>query len=62
MIVIRFLLISLIVYLIIRSFRSFAQGNEQVINRSGQEKDSKVNSKVVSKEVGEYIDYEEVDK
>jgi large-conductance mechanosensitive channel len=62
MILIRFVLVSLIVYLIIRSFMRFGEKNEPSSHISEQEKKSKVNSQVVSKKIGEYIDYEEVDK
>jgi len=58
---IRFILISLIIYLIVRSFRMFnLSRNETQQQRSGAE-DNNVKGKKVSKEVGEYIDYEEVD-
>lgn len=61
MIFIRFLLISLIVYLIIRSFVR-PRGHERPVQHGpDQDKGSKNNTKGVSKEVGEYIDYEEVD-
>ena len=62
MLLVRFLLISLIVYMIIRSFVQY--GNEQ--KTSGQVKDHDKRDdppgKKVSKEVGEYIDYEELGK
>jgi hypothetical protein len=57
MILIRFILVSLIVYLIIRSFMRF--GEEKPTSVSGQEK---IKSKKISKEIGEYIDYEDVKK
>jgi len=62
MILIRFVLVSLIAYLIIRSFIRFGQEEKPSDRKPGQEKKSKINSKGVSKEIGEYIDYEEVDK
>ena len=62
MILIRFVLVSLIVYLIIRSFIRYAVEQKPGERRSGPEKESKISSKGVSKEIGEYIDYEEVDK
>jgi hypothetical protein len=60
MILIRYLLIGLIVYLLVRSFVRFGDG-------AGRRQDSfksndKQSGKKVSKEVGEYIDYEEVKK
>jgi large-conductance mechanosensitive channel len=62
MILIRFILISLIVYLIIRSFIRYSEVRDSVSRRSETEKNSKISSKGVSKEIGEYIDYEEVKK
>jgi len=62
MILIRFVLVSLIIYLIIRSFRRYGEEEEPSIRRSEPEKKSKISSKGVSKEIGEYVDYEEVDK
>ena len=62
MILIRYLLISIIGYLIIRSFINF--GKEGSSSSYGQktEKKNKATSKKVSKEIGEYIDYEEIKK
>jgi hypothetical protein len=62
MILIRFILVSLIVYLIIRSFMRLGQSEEPTIRRSEPEKSSKGADKKISKEIGEYIDYEEVKK
>lgn len=62
MILIRFVLVSLIIYLIIRSFTKFVEGEKHSAPRHEPEKSSKVTNKGVSKEIGEYIDYEEVDK
>lgn len=58
---IRFVLITIIIYLLVRSFvRYFEEKNTSVHKHEhDQEKNSK--SKGVSKEVGEYVDYEEVD-
>lgn len=57
---IRFILISLIIYLIMRSvarfFNGLAGGNH---DPEPEKKDKRV--KGVPKEVGEYVDYEEVD-
>lgn len=59
MILIRFFLISLIVYLIIRSFMRY--GNE---SERGKQKEEYNNNetKKVSKSIGEYVDFEEVKK
>lgn len=62
MILIRFALISLIVYLLIRSFTRLNEGNKPSAPGSGPDRNSKISSKGVSKEIGEYVDYEEVDK
>lgn len=62
MLLIRFLLISLIVYMIIRSFIRYS--NEEESSRLNKDPDKRSNlpNKKISKEVGEYIDYEDVDK
>ena len=58
---IRFVLVSIIIYLLFRSFfRFFEQQNSSSRDRENHhEKEAK--SKGVSKEIGEYVDYEEVD-
>jgi len=57
---IRFVLISIIIYLIIRSFsRYFEEMNSG--RERGQKQENTSKSKRVSKEIGEYTDYEEVD-
>lgn len=58
---IRFGLISLIVYLIIRSFRRIGEESENKSRNPEPEKESRKTVKGVSKEIGEYVDYEEVD-
>jgi hypothetical protein len=62
MILIRYLLVTVIVYLLVRSFVKFGEEENHPPQRSEPEKNSKITRKSVSKEVGEYIDYEEVDK
>lgn len=61
MILIRYLLICIIGYLIVRSFVKFGEEKSSVENREQAKKD-KVPQKKVSKEIGEYVDYEEVKK
>lgn len=61
MILIRYLLICVIGYLIIRSFVKFGQEKSSG-GRSEPVKNEKDVQKKVSKEIGEYIDYEEVKK
>ena len=60
MILIRYLLIGLIVYLLVRSFVRFGDGSDS--RQQGVKSDDKKTGKKVSKEVGEYVDYEEVKK
>ncbi len=60
MILIRYLLIIIIGYLVARSFINFGrEGNSS--SERGPEK-NKAPSKKVSKEIGEYVDYEEIKK
>jgi hypothetical protein len=60
MILIRYLLIGLIVYLIVRSLVRFGGGTDK--KQDGFKSNDKQAGKKVSKEIGEYIDYEEVKK
>jgi hypothetical protein len=62
MILIRFFLIGLIVFLIVRSFTKFGSGDGPTAGKNGPDKNGKPVTKKVSKEIGEYIDYEEVKK
>ncbi|HAM08891.1 MAG: hypothetical protein A2X05_13965 [Bacteroidetes bacterium GWE2_41_25] len=59
MILIRIFLITLIVYLIIRSFMRFGRENEP-----GKQKEQydPGDTKKVSKSIGEYVDFEEIKK
>ncbi len=60
-ILIRFVLISIIIYLLLRPIVKFFQGlNEQDQDHRPGKKDNPKSSGV-SKEIGEYVDYEEVD-
>jgi hypothetical protein len=60
MLLIRYLLIGLIVYLIVRSFVIY--GNEEKTSGTVKDPDKGKNltNKKVSKKIGEYIDYEDV--
>lgn len=60
MILIRYLLIGLIVYLLVRSFVRFGDSSSRT--QDGIKGNDKQNGKKVSKEIGEYVDYEEVKK
>jgi hypothetical protein len=62
MILIRFLLIGIIIYLIVRSFARLGEGSTRETHNPEPETKSKKVTKGVPKELGEYIDYEEVDK
>jgi hypothetical protein len=62
MVLIRFALIFLIAYLIIRSFIRIGEQESPADHKPGPDKSNKIKNKGVSKEIGEYIDYEEVDK
>lgn len=57
---IRFFLISLVIYLLFKSFAKMVVGSEEVNNDPEPEKKEKT-VKGVPKEIGEYVDYEEVD-
>ena len=59
---IRFALVGLIVYLIIRSFVRYFEEGKPETRRPEPEKRSNTENKKVSKEIGEYIDYEEIGK
>lgn len=60
-ILIRFVLISVIIYLIIRSFANFGK-EEGHTSAKSDSVDRNGTGKKVSKEIGEYVDYEEIDK
>ncbi len=62
MILIRYLLICVIGYLLIRSFVKFGQEDKSSGDKHKAVNKDKVPQKKVSKEVGEYIDYEEIKK
>ncbi|MBK7134561.1 MAG: hypothetical protein IPH69_17615 [Bacteroidales bacterium] len=60
MILVRILLTSLIVYLIIRSFIKHGQENEPDRPLDKSEGKGKPETRKISKNVGEYVDYEEL--
>jgi hypothetical protein len=60
MILIRFLLVSLIVYLLIRSFLKLGKAEGPAIHKPEPGKNGNVTDKKISKKIGEYIDYEEI--
>ena len=62
MILIRYLLISLIGYLIIRFFINYGKKSKSSSDLHETDKKDNVPSKKISKGIGEYIDYEEIKK
>ena len=62
MILIRFALIGLIVYLLLRSFMRYGQEDSQSTQKQTPEKKDSSSTKKISKKIGEYVDYEEVDR
>jgi hypothetical protein len=62
MILIRYLLICLIGFLLVRTFVNFRREDKDSAVKDDTGRKDKVPQKKVSKEVGEYIDYEELKK
>ena len=62
MILIRYLLISIIGYLIIRFFINYGKRSTSLSDLHKTDKKDNVPSKKISKGIGEYIDYEEIKK
>jgi hypothetical protein len=62
MLLIRYILVGLIVYMIIRSFIRYSNEEESPKLKKDPDNSSNITTKKISKEVGEYIDYEEIDK
>jgi hypothetical protein len=58
MILVRLVLISLAIYLVIRSLAGYANDEKTVTRKPEPEK----KSKGVSKQIGEYVDYDEINK
>ncbi len=58
---IRFILISIIIYLLIRSFARYFEELSSSSREQENHDEKKTKPKGVSKEIGEYVDYEEVD-
>jgi hypothetical protein len=61
MILIRFILIFLIIYLIVRYALEALESKGPEKPVPGPENKSQIKNKKVSKKIGEYIDYEELD-
>jgi hypothetical protein len=62
MYILRIILVFLIIFLIVRAFIIAGSSEEPVNKKSGTDKSSGNRRKGVPKSLGEYIDYEEVDK
>lgn len=62
MILIRYLLFSLIIYLIVRSFRTFGANGKGTGKMKESDNPPGAGGKKISKKVGEYVDYEELEK
>jgi hypothetical protein len=62
MILIRYLLIGLIGYLVVRMFLRLGKEEEPAIRQPEPRKNKNVPEKKVSKQIGEYVDYEEINK
>jgi hypothetical protein len=58
---IRFFLVGLIVYLIVRSFFNYNDHGDDRQNNNGSTGSRFKQDRKVSKETGEYVDYEEVE-
>jgi len=62
MILIRYILIIIIGYLVVRSFVKFGEESSASGDHSQNVKNDNSPQKKVSKEIGEYIDYEEINE
>ena len=62
MMLVRYILIGLIVYLLVRSFARHASSGGSSSVQNGTDKDNRPGNKKISKKIGEYIDYEELKK
>jgi hypothetical protein len=56
----RIVLISLLIYLFVRSFSRYFMGEDERREVRDEKKPPEI--KKVSKDIGEYVDYEDVDK
>jgi hypothetical protein len=62
MVLIRFALISLIIYMIVRAFIQIGEESTAAEKNGKKEKKNPEVRKKISKQIGEYVDYEEVKK
>ncbi len=59
--IVRFILISIVVYLLVRSFARFFHEQNMQNQRDRSDCNNRQKQSGVSKEIGEYVDYEEID-
>jgi len=62
MILFRYILYGIVIFLIVRMLTGRVQNKEPFSEKQNLGKESKNSSKKVSKEIGEYVDYEDVKK
>jgi hypothetical protein len=62
MILVRFILICAAIYLIFRAFTNTATHGDSSVPKTDDGNSSKSSNKKISKNVGDYVDYEEVNK
>jgi hypothetical protein len=62
MILIRFILYGVVIYLIVRMLVGYVDVKDTSSGKPDLDKESKKNNKKISKEIGEYVDYEDVKK
>jgi hypothetical protein len=62
MIFLRYILVGVAIFLLIRALTNHTVTEGPAVHKPEQDKNSKTNSKKVSKKIGDYIDYEEIKK
>ena len=62
MILIRFILVGVAVYLIVRSISGYNKEGATSVSKPDMGDKNTTTSKKVSKEIGDYVDYEEIEK
>jgi len=62
MILFRYILYGIVIFLIVRMLTGRVENKGSFSGKSDLGKESNKNSKKVSKEIGEYVDYEDVKK
>jgi len=58
----RIILVCLIIYLLIRSFSRYGDGREKEVTESDRLKKNRVPGKKISGSVGDYVDFEELER